>query len=118
MADDKVGTGVHRAAREQDDVAARLAVILFLGERYVCCIGAFGAAVKRDDDDVVLLVECPEPRERRLVVEQHVGVFRHGAISRSKCLRALTLRYRRRASPLRSSPCLPRRSRAHGCWPG
>jgi hypothetical protein len=53
VADDEVGAGVDDHAGETHDVAARLAVILFVGEWQAGHVAAFRATMKRHDDNVV-----------------------------------------------------------------
>ena len=96
VADDEIGARVDHASCEPDDVAARLAVVLLLGEWHVRRTGALGPAVERDDDDVEGVVERGDPRERPVVVEQHVGVLRHGVVEEHDG--HVAVRYRRPAA--------------------
>ncbi len=54
VTDDQIGAGIDDGAGEFDDVAAILTRIVLASERQLRSAIAFGAAVERHDDDVVL----------------------------------------------------------------
>ena len=129
VAEHDVGAGVDHGVRELHHVAAILAGEDLARERQHFGAIAFGAAVKRHDDDVVFRGQLRHQRQPDLrIVERvraHVGRKGHHGDAPAVGDEARDGAFAARngeCPPHRAPPCwtngLPRRNRARGCWPG